>query len=85
MLVKARSLTKTLGISRSTLKKWRLSGQLVEGIHYLRNGYNLILYNPELIAHWLQTLSQPELHDRKVKEYLASLEPETAKGKRKAA
>jgi hypothetical protein len=85
VLQKVKLASKTLGVSGSTLKKWRQLGQLVEGVHYTRQSYNLILYNPDLIAHWLATRSQPELHDRKIREYLASLEPETAKGKRKAA
>ncbi len=85
LLQKTRLAAKTLGVSVSTLKKWRSTGLLTEGIHYHKQGYNLLLFNTDLLSHWLQTRNQPDLHDRKIQEYLSSLEPETAKGKRKAA
>jgi hypothetical protein len=84
-LVKAKTLSKMLGISGTSLKNWRREGLLIEGVHYFRHGYNLVLYSPDMIGHWMRTRKQPELHDRKIQEYLASLEPESPKGKRKAA
>jgi hypothetical protein len=50
------------GFSASSLKRFRLSGTWIEGIHWVRVGTRKTLYNRELILDWLANQNNPKAH-----------------------
>ena len=61
------------GLSRQTLKKMRLSGQMTEGLEWVRQNSRCILYNAALLTSFIQHRTDPQAHQRAVDNYLASL------------
>ena len=63
------------GFSCETLKKWRLSGKLIEGVHWIRvgNTQRVVRYNQSLLIDFLQNQQNPLAHERAIEAYLASL------------
>ncbi len=61
-----------LGISVHTLKPYR-SLHWQSGIHYQHLNSRTVRYHRELLLDWLATRSNPELHQRAIEAYLASL------------
>ncbi|MEO0375351.1 MAG: hypothetical protein AAF329_12155 [Cyanobacteria bacterium P01_A01_bin.17] len=55
------------------MKKYRLQGLLVEGIHWVRVNSRCIRYNLELIQDWLHNRHDPAAHQRAIEIYQASL------------
>lgn len=45
------------GLSETTLKRYRLSGILEEGVHWIRLNQKNVKYNQEMLEHWLLTQS----------------------------
>jgi hypothetical protein len=45
------------GLSETTLKRYRLSGILEEGVHWIRINQKNVKYNQEMLEHWLLTQS----------------------------
>jgi CHAD domain-containing protein len=62
-----------LKLSDSTLKRYRLQGLLVEGIHWVRVNSRCTRYNLELIQDWLHNRHDPAAHQRAIEIYQASL------------
>ncbi|NEQ46924.1 MAG: hypothetical protein F6K00_26630 [Leptolyngbya sp. SIOISBB] len=62
-----------LNLSSTTLKKYRLQGLLVEGIHWVRVNSRCTRYNLELIQDWLHNRHDPAAHQRAIEIYQASL------------
>jgi hypothetical protein len=62
-----------LGVSQSTLKKLRLTDQLIEGIHWNRFSSRCVRYNVELLKDWAATRIDAGQHDRAISNYLGSL------------
>jgi hypothetical protein len=58
------------GVSRTTLKRWRLTGLLIEGVHYHYNGSRSILFNVEMLTDWIQNRHAPESHNKLVEAHL---------------
>jgi tRNA(His) 5'-end guanylyltransferase len=73
-----------LQLSDATLKRYRLQGQLIEGIHWVRINSRCIRYNLDLIQDWLHNRHDPTAHERAVRTYQASLLSNQKKTKRKA-
>ncbi|WP_231936249.1 MULTISPECIES: helix-turn-helix transcriptional regulator [Fischerella] len=48
-----------LNLSFATLKKYRLDGTWIEGIHWVRINSRCVRYNLELIQDWLQNRHDP--------------------------
>jgi hypothetical protein len=71
--VKKRDLSKATGLSGETLKKYRLSGRLIEDIHWVRVNSKLVLYNLPLILDWIQNSADPNAHRRAIEAYRDSL------------
>lgn len=61
------------GLSASTLKRLRLSGDLQEGVHWQRFGTRKIVYNTTLLTDWVANQHSPELHQAAIAAYLESL------------
>ena len=62
-----------LQVSEATLKRYRLQGLLVEGIHWVRVNSRCTRYNLELIQDWLHNRHDPVAHQRAIEIYQASL------------
>jgi len=71
--VRIREAEQLTGLSRETLKKMRLSGQLTEGLEWVRHNKRLVLYNTELLASFIQHRNDPEAVQRVRHNYLRSL------------
>ena len=73
LFVSKRQVTECLNLSSSTLKKYRLQGDWIEGIHWVRINSRCIRYNLELIRDWLHNRQNPAAHLRAIKAYQESL------------
>ncbi len=71
--INKRQAEQLTGYSHETLKKYRLCGELIEGIHWVRLNSRSIRYNLELLHSWIQHRSSPGVHQQDVERYLASL------------
>jgi hypothetical protein len=72
--VSSRVMAQQMGLSVETLKKYRLSGKLIEGIHWVRPPDQLkpISYNYHIMIDWLRNRSNPAAHRRAIEQDLAS-------------
>ena len=61
------------GFSASSLKRFRLSGNWIEGIHWVRVGSRKTLYNRELILDWIATQNNAKAHQKAIESYLSQL------------
>ena len=66
-------ISKLLKLSPETLKKYRLDGRLVEGIHWIRVNPRLVRYNLPLVQDWFQNQGDPQAHQRAIVNYHAML------------
>lgn len=57
------------GLSNTTLKKYRLSGDLIQGVHWEKINDRLILYRSPLIEHWSQHRHDPDAHLSAIEEF----------------
>lgn len=62
-----------LNLSGSTLKKYRLQGDWIEGIHWVRLNSRCIRYNLDLIKDWVHNRSNPTAHMKAIETYQNSL------------
>ncbi len=62
-----------LNLSGATLKRYRLQGLLVEGIHWVRLNSRCIRYNLDLVQDWAQNRDDPAAHQRAIEIYRAGL------------
>lgn len=69
-----RVLAQSLGCSHHTIKAFRQRGDLIEGIHYIRENSRTIRYNLELCLNWLANRHNPAAHRRAIEQYLKTLE-----------
>jgi hypothetical protein len=65
--------TKITGLSHHQLKKLRLSGRLVEGVHWVYLNSRSVLYNAILITDWVANRHNPAIHTIAISNYLATL------------
>jgi hypothetical protein len=63
-----------LKLSEATLKRYRLQGLLIEGIHWVRLNSRCIRYNLDLLQDWMRNRHNPEAHQRTIEVYLANLQ-----------
>jgi Putative excisionase (DUF1233) len=71
--VNKQALSQSIGISPHTMKRYRLSGKWIEGIHWQRLNARHTLYNLALIEDWISNRSQPEQHQVAIDNYLKAL------------
>jgi hypothetical protein len=64
---------KIVGLSESTLKKLRLSNQLVEGIHWTRFSSRCVRYNVALLKDWAMNRADTQRHNQAIANHLSSL------------
>ena len=73
LFISKRQAVESLDLSSATLKKYRLEGDWIEGIHWVRLNSRCARYNLELIKDWLHNRNNPEAHLRAIAAYQASL------------
>ena len=71
--VNKKNACEQLNLSGSTLKKYRLQGDWVEGIHWVRSNSRCTRYNIELIKDWLHNRNNPVAHERAIALYQQTL------------
>jgi hypothetical protein len=72
LFVTKRQLAQYLNLSTDTLKRYRLQGEWLEGIHWVRINSRCVRYNLELIKDWLHNRNHPTAHRRAIKTYQKS-------------
>ena len=73
LFVNKRQISECLNLSGATLKKYRLQGDWIEGIHWVRINSRCIRYNLELIKDWLSNRNDLTAHQRAIAAYEATL------------
>ncbi|NET34863.1 MAG: hypothetical protein F6K19_23035 [Cyanothece sp. SIO1E1] len=73
LFVSKQKASECLNLSSSTLKKYRLEGVWIEGVHWVRINSRCVRYNLELIQDWLHNRDNPTAHLRAIEIYQASL------------
>jgi tRNA(His) 5'-end guanylyltransferase len=73
LFVNKRTASECLNLSGSTLKKYRLKGDWVEGIHWVRINSRCVRYNLELIQDWLHNRDNPNAHMWAIEVYRQGL------------
>ncbi len=61
------------GVSKGMLNNWRYSGKLIEGAHYIKPTPTDVLYNEELLVHFIHWTHDPITHMAVVARCLESL------------
>jgi CHAD domain-containing protein len=73
LFVNKRQASECLSLSSSTLKKYRLNGEWIEGVHWVRINSRCVRYNLELLKDWLQNRGNPKAHMRAIEAYQRGL------------
>jgi tRNA(His) 5'-end guanylyltransferase len=73
LFISKRQAIESLNLSGATLKKYRLQGDWIEGIHWVRLNSRCVRYNLELIKDWLHNRHNPEAHLRAIEAYQSNL------------
>jgi len=71
--VSKQEATQSLKLSGTTLRRYRVQGLLIEGVHWVRVNSRCIRYNLELIKDWLHNRHDPAAHQRAIEIYQAGL------------
>lgn len=83
--VDKREVSRYVKLSGTTLKRYRLQGLLIEGIHWVRINSRCIRYNLDLIQDWFQNRHDPNAHQRAIEVYQANLLSNQKKTTRRSA
>jgi tRNA(His) 5'-end guanylyltransferase len=73
LFVNKRQASECLSLSSSTLKKYRLNGEWIEGTKRVRINSRCVRYNLELLKDWLQNRSDPAAHLQAIEIYQKGL------------
>ena len=71
--VSKREAIESLKLSDTTLRRYRVQGLLIEGLHFVRLNSRCIRYNLDLVKDWLHNRHDPEAHQRAIDIYQESL------------
>jgi CHAD domain-containing protein len=73
LFISKQQASECLNLSSSTLKKYRLNGEWIEGLHWVRINSRCVRYNLELIKDWLHNRTDPAAHLRAIERYQQDL------------
>jgi hypothetical protein len=73
LFVNKRQISECLNLSSATLKKYRLQGDWIEGIHWVRINSRCIRHTLKLIKDWLSNRNHLVAHQRSIAAYEAIL------------
>lgn len=76
--IKTRKACEMMDCHYLSLRRWRQAGELIEGIHWFRIGSRKVVYDAELLSHWIATRNNPELHEARIQERMKTLEAKGA-------
>ncbi len=71
--VSKQAISQHLNLSDTTLKRYRLSGVWIEGVHWIRINSRCTRYNLDLIDDWLQNKNNPSAHQNAIETQRSSL------------
>jgi hypothetical protein len=71
--VSKQEISQHLKLSDTTLKRYRLTGVWVEGVHWIRINSRCTRYNLDLIDDWMHNIKNPAAHNRAIENQQASL------------
>jgi tRNA(His) 5'-end guanylyltransferase len=71
--VDRKEVTFHLKMKATTLRKYRMNGGLIEGIHWIKFNSRCILYNLELLQDWVHNQNDQAAHQRAIARYQATL------------
>jgi len=83
--VSKREAIESLKLSGTTLRRYRVQGLLIEGLHFVRVNSRCIRYNLDLVKDWLHNRHDPEAHQRAIDIYQESLLSNQKKTPRRTA
>jgi CHAD domain-containing protein len=84
LFVNKRTASERLNLSGSTLKKYRLQGDWIEGVHWVRINSRCVRYNLELIQDWLHNRGNPAAHLQAIETYQRGLLSNQPQSRRKS-
>ncbi|MBE9140374.1 hypothetical protein IQ254_24770 [Nodosilinea sp. LEGE 07088] len=73
LFVNKRQASECLSLSGSTLKKYRLNGEWIEGVHWVRINSRCVRYNLDLLKDWVQNRGNPNAHLKAIQTYQQGL------------
>lgn len=83
--VSKHEIARLIHVSPETLKSYRRSELLVEGIHWIRVNSRVVRYNLPLVQDLFQNLNNPTAHQRTIDNYRATLLSNQRAGRRSKA
>jgi hypothetical protein len=78
-----REMSRLTNLSPETLKRYRLSGFLVENVHWIRLNLRTVRYCVPLVLDRIQNKHLPGLHEKAIENYQSLLLSYQGKTKRK--
>jgi phosphotransacetylase len=63
-----------ISFGESTLKHWRQTNRLIEGVHYVKNGATDIRYDREMLLDFVQNLNDASSHNKAIEARIAGRE-----------
>jgi hypothetical protein len=76
-------MSRLTGLSADTLKRYRLSGLLIENVHWIRLNSRTVRYCVPLVLDRIQNQHSPKLHEKAIENYQTLLMSYQGKTKRK--
>jgi hypothetical protein len=73
LFVNKHQASECLNLSGSTLKKYRLNGEWIEGVHWVRINSRCVRYNLALLKDWVQNRGNPNAHLKAIQTYQQGL------------
>jgi tRNA(His) 5'-end guanylyltransferase len=73
LFVSKQQASQFLTLSGETMRRYRVQGEWIEGVHWVRVNCRCVRYNLDLLEDWLHNRSNPSAHQRAIAAYQASL------------
>lgn len=71
--VSKQELSQYLVLSGATFRRYRVQGEWIEGIHWIRINKRCVRYNLALIQDWVHNRQNPVAHRRAIEVYQSTL------------
>ncbi len=78
-----KQISECLNLGSTTLRKYRVDGVWIEGIHWVRVNSRCVRYNIELLQDWFHNRNDPAAHQRAIDAYQIKLPSNQPKPRRK--
>ena len=74
--------SESLSMGSTSLRKYRVEGDWIEGIHWIKFNSRCIRYNVDLLQDWVNNRQDPAAHQLAIARYQATLLSNQPKSKR---